>query len=87
LRFERSLSAPFGLPGINNPKAYADAGIEDPSDFALAIQESFKIGDGPQHQMFGISGIRELPSIQKLAADYAVKQGWSDMLRQMTGSF
>ncbi|HLP69389.1 MAG TPA: DUF1963 domain-containing protein [Rhizobium sp.] len=79
LRLERSLSAPFGLPGTNNPKTYADAGIEDPSDFALAIEESFKIGDGPQHQMFGICGVRDLSSIQKLAADYALKQGWSDV--------
>lgn len=79
LPLERSLSTPFGLPGTNNPKTYADSGIEDPSDFALAIQESFKIGDGPQHQIFGISSVRELSSIQKLAADYAVKQGWSDI--------
>lgn len=80
LRFERSLSTAYGALGPNNnPQAYADIGIEDPSDFAVAIQESFRIGDGPQHQMFGITGIRELSSIQKLAAGYAAKQGWSDI--------
>ncbi|MHC1548778.1 DUF1963 domain-containing protein [Phyllobacterium sp. K27] len=80
LRLERSLSTPFGLPDTNIPKTYVDAGIKDPSGFALAIQENFKIGEGPQHQMFGISGVRELSSIQKLAADYAAKQGWSDLV-------
>jgi hypothetical protein len=80
LRFERSLSAPFGQRGpANNPKAYADLGIEDPSDFAIAIEERFKIGFGPQHQMFGITGVRDLPAIQKMAADHAVKNGWSDI--------
>lgn len=79
LRFEPSLSAPFGLPGPDNPKEYAQAGIDDPSDCALAITESFKVGDGPQHQMFGITGVRELSAIQKLASQYASKQGWSDI--------
>ncbi|CAM4199228.1 DUF1963 domain-containing protein [Bordetella tumbae] len=79
LRIEHSLSTPFGLPGINNPQVYAESGIEDPSDFALAIQENFQVGDGPQHQMFGITGVRELSSLQALAADYAAKQGWADI--------
>ncbi|UHS61718.1 DUF1963 domain-containing protein [Agrobacterium vaccinii] len=80
LRFERSLSAPFGQRGENNnPKVYADLGIEDPSDFSIAISERFKIGDGPQHQMFGITGVRELSAIQQMAAKHASQHGWSDI--------
>lgn len=80
LRFERSLSAPFGQPGENNnPKVYADLGIEDPSDFSIAIADRFEIGDGPQHQMFGITGVRELSAIQKMAAKHAAQNGWSDI--------
>ncbi|NTE86597.1 DUF1963 domain-containing protein [Agrobacterium rubi] len=80
LRFERSLSAPFGQRGPNNnPKAYADIGIEDPSEFSIAISERFKIGDGPQHQMFGITGVRELSAIQQMAAKHAAQHGWSDI--------
>ncbi len=55
LRFERMLSAPFGQRGPdNNPKGYADLGIEDPSDFSIAIGERFKIGYGPQHHLFAL---------------------------------
>ncbi|WP_416409265.1 DUF1963 domain-containing protein [Agrobacterium rosae] len=80
LRFERSLSAPFGQRGPNNnPRAYADIGIEDPSDFSIAVSDRFKIGDGPQHQMFGTSGVRDLPAIQQMAAKHAAKNGWSDI--------
>ena len=80
LRFERMLSAPFGQRGPNNnPKGYADLGIEDPSDFSIAIGERFKIGYGPQHQMFGITGVRDLPAIQEMAANHAAQNGWSDI--------
>lgn len=80
LRLERSLSAPFGQPGTNNnPKAYADLGIDDPSDFAIAIGDHFRIGDGPQHQMFGITGVRDLATLQEMAADHADKNGWTDI--------
>jgi len=79
LRLERSLSAPLGLSGAGNPDSYAEAGIEDPSDFALAVGERLRIGDGPQHQMFGVCGVRGLSSIRKLAADHAARQGWRDV--------
>lgn len=80
LRFERSLSAPFGQRGPNNnPRAYADIGIEDPSDFSIAVSERFKIGDGPQHQMFGITGVRDLAAIQQMAAKHAAQSGWPDI--------
>ncbi len=80
LRFERSLSAPFaeGGPG-NSATTYADLGIEDPADFSIAISERFKIGDGPQHQMFGITGVRDLGDLQDMAARYAVTRGWADL--------
>lgn len=80
LRFERSLSAPFGQRGPNNnPRAYADIGIEDPSDFSIAVSEHFKVGDEPQHQMFGITGVRDLTAIQQMAAKHAAQSGWSDI--------
>ncbi|MBB5863278.1 DUF1963 domain-containing protein [Xanthomonas sp. 3058] len=79
LRLERSLSAPFDLSGSNRPTIDADAELDDLSDFALAIAERFQVGDGPQHQMFGICGIRGLSAIQQLAAEHASRQGWSDI--------
>lgn len=81
LRFEPSLSVPYGLAGNNRPQAYIDAGLEDPSDFWQAVDKGFVVGDGPQHQMFGVTGIRNLASIQKLAADYAIKKGWADIAK------
>lgn len=79
LRFEPSLSVLYGLPGPDNPKVYADAGLDDPFDFWQAIDAGFKVGDGPQHQMFGVTGVRNLEGIQILAAKYAGKQGWDDI--------
>lgn len=77
-RFDRSLSVPFGISG-NVPQAYLDAGLEDPSDFAIALGDAFAIGDGPQHQMFGVTGVRELAGLQARAADHARTSGWHDL--------
>ncbi|MCD0257590.1 DUF1963 domain-containing protein [Xanthomonas melonis] len=79
LRLERSLSAPLHLAGSGNPDIDVTVGSDDLFDFALTLAESFKIGDGPQHQMFGVCGIRDWHSIQTLAADHAARQGWTDI--------
>ncbi|WP_228330697.1 DUF1963 domain-containing protein [Xanthomonas campestris] len=79
LRLERSLSVPLHLADSGDPHIDADAGMEDLSDFALALAESFRVGDGPQHQMFGVCGLREWHSIQALAAEHAARQGWTDI--------
>lgn len=78
LRFDRSLSVPFGI--LNDvPHAYLEAGLSDPLDFSIALQEAFTLGDGPQHQMFGVTGVRELLDLQEDAADHARKSGWHDL--------
>lgn len=79
LRFDRSLSVPFGMPGTV-PAAYLDAGLADPSDFCLAVGAAFRLGDGPQHQMFGVTGVRDLAALQEAAADHARRSGWHDLI-------
>ncbi|MCF1505548.1 DUF1963 domain-containing protein [Afifella sp. H1R] len=78
LRFDRALSVPFGLPG-SLPEAYVEVGLEDPYDFYAAIREAFDVGDGPQHQMFGVTGVRDLPTLQDAAAKHARRASWHDL--------
>ncbi|PPU60761.1 hypothetical protein XcodCFBP4690_16910 [Xanthomonas codiaei] len=79
LRLERSLSAPLHPAVSGNPDIDAAAAIDDLAGFALALAEQLKVGDGPQHQMFGVCGIDEWQSIQALAAAHAARQGWTDI--------
>lgn len=78
LRFDRSLTILFGIPNTV-PQAYLDAGLEDPSDFCIAVGDAFRLSDGPQHQMFGVTGVRDLADMQKAAAGHARASGWHDL--------
>ena len=79
LRFDRSLTVPFGIPG-SVPEAYVEAGLEDPADFCIALGDAFRLSDGPQHQMFGVTGVHELSAHQHEAADHARKSGRQDLM-------
>ncbi|MBP0614118.1 DUF1963 domain-containing protein [Jiella mangrovi] len=78
LRFGRSLTVPFGIPDTV-PEAYLEAGLEDPADFCIALADAFKLGDGPQQQMFGVTGVRELSAHQQNAVDHARRSGRQDL--------
>lgn len=73
LQTANSLSAPSDSP------LYEAAGVDDPYPFFEALNEAVAIGDGPQHQMFGVAGSRGLEDVISRAVEHAAAQGWNDL--------
>ena len=79
LRIEQSLSIPsYTNTSLDqDSEFYESAGLEDSEDALWEIKKSMGVGDGPQHQMFGLA--EDMDGYRERAAEYACEQGWTDI--------
>ncbi|MFD1701773.1 DUF1963 domain-containing protein [Methylopila henanensis] len=83
LRIEPTLALPLA------DDRYAAAGVANPFPLWSAVRDGMAVGDGPQHQMFGLLGSEAQgdASPAGVAASRARKAGWEDLAAAPDGWF